>query len=319
MKYFLFCVFLLKSFRDDGGLAHAFQQQNVPKNLRQKYLRSLGIDEDKLDDHPTIKNLEILTKSHLEKIPFANVRLHSTSCLPVSMDINHLSEQLLDRSLGGVCYELNGAFAVLLQDLGYNVKLLPSLGFYGDGERPMQTSKHMALLVETDDSKIPLYVDVGDGEPPISPLEYKMDVEQTTPEGMMSRFREEDELVVYERYVPKYGSWMPRMMWSDHEEARKSRENLTLHDFEDELLNSLGMNSEFGKKPFACRLTKDEKVTLIGNKVKRTKRRFQHDQHVEEHVMESKDEVRKILKDEYGIPYHETATLKPDENDSVLA
>jgi N-hydroxyarylamine O-acetyltransferase len=106
---------------------------------------------------PGIEALRELQRAHLLSVPFENLSIHLGE--PIVLDERALVEKVVDRRRGGFCYELNGAFAVLLTTLGYQVTLLSARVF--DGDRPGPPFDHLALRVDLDE---PWLVDVGFGK-----------------------------------------------------------------------------------------------------------------------------------------------------------
>ena len=107
---------------------------------------------------PTAETLRELHRAHMLALPFENLDIH------LGREIGHDDERLyakvVERRRGGFCYELNGAFAALLRDLGFSVKKLAAGVARADGSFG-PTFDHMALLVELD---MRWLADVGFGE-----------------------------------------------------------------------------------------------------------------------------------------------------------
>jgi arylamine N-acetyltransferase len=246
--------------------------------------------------------------------------------------------------------ELNGLLSMFLLELGYQVTRVPAYVYRGHelGYIPMST--HIVLIVQTttpqqkdqDDGATPntrWLVDVGFGEPALHPLRYELHTEQRTPEGMISRFvmhepppttnvennkdssesqqgnQEDDEAYVELQY--KLGSeWMPRLKWKQAD-AMNEEGGASMEDFAPAMKATLDASSIFSQKLICCRLTRDEKITLAGNKLKKTgPPRFANgddDQNTTTKVditeLTSIQQVRQVLLDELGIPWEETKEL----------
>ncbi|MFI5977064.1 arylamine N-acetyltransferase [Streptomyces sp. NPDC051452] len=131
---------------------------------------------------PTSEALRELHLRHLRVVPFENLSIH------LGEEIVLTRERLLDKvagsGRGGFCYELNGAFSVLLGALGYEVTLLAGR-VYDDEGRPGIPYDHMALRVRTADGDTWL-ADVGFGAHSLYPLAFAERGEQNDPGG---RFR----------------------------------------------------------------------------------------------------------------------------------
>ena len=115
-----------------------------------------------------------LQERHLRAIPFENLSIHLGE--PIVLSEEALLHKLLVRRRGGFCYELNGAFALLLRALGHQVDLLPARVFDGDALGP--PFDHMALRVGD------LLVDVGFGRFALRPLDLIRRDSQQDPAGL---------------------------------------------------------------------------------------------------------------------------------------
>ncbi len=111
----------------------------------------------------SLESLEHLQRAHLTAVPFENLDVFHRRGVQTSPEWS--IAKIVDRRRGGWCYELNGAFAELLQALGFEVTLLACHVLF-DGE-PTEEPDHLALLVETGG---PHLVDVGFGNSFIRPL-----------------------------------------------------------------------------------------------------------------------------------------------------
>lgn len=159
---------------------------------------------------------------------------------------------------------------------------------------------HMALMLRLDDKD--WFVDVGLGESPLSPLEYHEECTQTSAEGMKSRFICVGDHVVLESFDHKAGIWKPRLKWL----ASETRNTYTLNDFESDLHDTFGQGSMFRRKLVASRLTRDEKLVLAGDKLKRTTQRYSEDEALTIENLKGKHQVRQALHREFGVPLEET-------------
>jgi N-hydroxyarylamine O-acetyltransferase len=89
--------------------------------------------------------LRQLVEAHLEKIPFENLAQDGGKGGPVSLDLETIATKILDRNRGGFCFELNALFAALLEDLGYQVTVVPAIVYTDTGFRKPTT--HISLAV----------------------------------------------------------------------------------------------------------------------------------------------------------------------------
>jgi amide synthase len=78
---------------------------------------------------PTLETLRELQKRHLEAIPFDNTLNADAErgydvLNDVDIDVDAVFDALINGGRGGVCYETNGLFRRLLQELGFQVHIL---------------------------------------------------------------------------------------------------------------------------------------------------------------------------------------------------
>lgn len=109
-----------------------------------------------------LETLTALQRAHLTAVPFENIAVWRDE--PVRVTTDWSLPKILERGQGGWCFELNGAFAALLESLGFTVRRLGAAVLL-DG--PNQVVDHLALEVQLD---VPYLVDVGFGESFVKPL-----------------------------------------------------------------------------------------------------------------------------------------------------
>jgi N-hydroxyarylamine O-acetyltransferase len=109
--------------------------------------------------------LPVLMARHLEAVPFENLSVHERDAVP--LEDAALVGKVVDRRRGGFCYELNGAFAWLLGELGYDVTRCSARVATDDGFS--YPGDHMALVVRAGGRR--LLVDVGFGRFAVGPLD----------------------------------------------------------------------------------------------------------------------------------------------------
>jgi N-hydroxyarylamine O-acetyltransferase len=107
---------------------------------------------------PSAETLCGLHVAHLLSVPFENldIPLHR----PIVLDEAALFDKIVERRRGGFCYELNGLFAWLLRELGFNVQML-SAGVMGRDGQFGPDFDHMTLLVTLEQRWL---ADVGFGD-----------------------------------------------------------------------------------------------------------------------------------------------------------
>jgi N-hydroxyarylamine O-acetyltransferase len=113
---------------------------------------------------PTAETLRALHQSHLLAVPFENLDIHLG--WPIIPDETAFFHKIVEGRRGGFCYELNGLFAALLRELGFDVTLLSArVARAGGGFGP--EFDHLTLLVQLEERWL---TDVGFGESFREPL-----------------------------------------------------------------------------------------------------------------------------------------------------
>jgi arylamine N-acetyltransferase len=130
-------------------------------------------------DSASAAALRALHRAHLLAVPFENLSIPLGE--PISLEHRDLIDKIVTRRRGGFCYELNGAFALLLGALGFDVRLLAARVF-GKG-RFGPPFDHLALLVHTADGDGPWLADVGFGSHSLYPLRFTDRAQQDDPSG----------------------------------------------------------------------------------------------------------------------------------------
>ncbi len=93
---------------------------------------------------PAIETLRGLHLAHVMTVPFENLDIHLGR--PISLDPADLFRKIVVDRRGGYCFELNGLFALLLEDLGFAVtRLAARVSFEAEGVRPRS---HQLLKVQ---------------------------------------------------------------------------------------------------------------------------------------------------------------------------
>jgi N-hydroxyarylamine O-acetyltransferase len=131
-------------------------------DLRTAYLARLGLDPEP----PSAEALQLLHRFHAELVPYETLWIHAGEAWDI--DPMRAAARIALEGRGGYCYHLNGAFAELLESLGYRVARHVG-GVHGpDGPSADSMGNHLVLTV----SDLPApgnpsgnwYVDVGLGD-----------------------------------------------------------------------------------------------------------------------------------------------------------
>ena len=119
----------------------------------------------------TLESLRALHSAHVMAVPFENLDIH----LPreIVLDIDRIYSKIVNERRGGFCYEVNGLFAALLQEMGFQVSHLSARIAEADGGRGPEFD-HMLVLVELNQ---PWIADVGAFRAPMGLKEERCEVD----------------------------------------------------------------------------------------------------------------------------------------------
>jgi len=156
---------------------------------------------------PNFDVLRRLTRKHLLSIPFENLDLHLDR--PIILSEKAFYDKIIREHRGGFCYELNGLFATLLDELGFKVSMLSArVARKGGGFSP--NFDHMTLLVQLEH---PWLVDVGFGDSFTEPKRLDMSGPQADREKQY-RFTRRDGWTLLSRRPKGNSVWEPQYLFS---------------------------------------------------------------------------------------------------------
>src|SRR5258707_559846 len=127
------------------------------------YLHRIGVPRPATAGAATLRTLH---RAHQMTVPFENLSIHLPE--PISLNPGALLDKIVTRRRGGFCYELNGAFALLLEALGARVARVAARVHGGAGFGP--PFDHLALVVRAADGSGPWLADVGFGSHSVYPM-----------------------------------------------------------------------------------------------------------------------------------------------------
>jgi N-hydroxyarylamine O-acetyltransferase len=189
---------------------------------------------------------------HLLSIPFENLDMHLGR--PIILSENAFSDKIIKHHRGGFCYELNGLFAGLLDELGYKVSMLSArVARKGGGFSP--DFDHMTLLVQLKHQWI---ADVGFGDSFTEPKQLDISGPQADREKDY-RFTRKDGWTLLSRKATGNDVWEPQYKFSLA--PRK------LEDFVSRCRwQQTSPRSHFRKGRLCTRLTSNGRLTLTDTK-----------------------------------------------------
>ncbi len=165
---------------------------------KKSYLDRIGIK--KTDITADLESLRFLQRQHLLTVPFENLDIHWKR--PITLDGNRFYDKIIGEKRGGFCYELNGLFYELLEEIGFQSKIISAKVSKGNGDFGAEYD-HLAIitLIGNDDEYL---VDVGFGGFTAEPLKFILDAEQQDASGVFSIKKFDDkyfEVVKKDSYI----------------------------------------------------------------------------------------------------------------------
>jgi N-hydroxyarylamine O-acetyltransferase len=246
---------------------------------------------------PHLDALRVLQRAHLGAVPFENLSIHLGE--PVRLDEAALLAKLVGRWRGGFCYELNGAFAMLLEALGYRVTL-HSARAWGGG-RFGAPFDHLALRVELDS---PWLVDVGFGRFSHYPVRLDVRGAQSDPGGVFEVVEHANEVGPPDLGVRRDGGW----------EYRLDQRPYDLEDFVPTCWwHETSPDSHFTRSLTCSRLTDHGRITLSGHTFITTAGEVRTERTLTD------DETLAAYRDEFGIVLDQVPRVQPTDRRAASA
>lgn len=125
---------------------------------------------------PDVQTLCGLQYAHMLQVPFENLDIGLKR--PIRLNEQALWDKIVLQGRGGFCYELNGLFAKLLQEIGFDVTYLNARVYNREGGLGIDFD-HLALLVRIPGQSGRWLVDAGFGDSFNEPLRLDGAVIQT--------------------------------------------------------------------------------------------------------------------------------------------
>ena len=208
---------------------------------------------------PTPETLRLVHRAHLETVPFENLDIGLGRRIAIGTEA--FVRKVVSQRRGGFCYELNGAFAALLQAMGFRVTLLSARIPRMDGSEGPEFD-HLTLGVDLDQ---PWLADVGFGDGFLEPLLLKPGIAQKQDQATF-RITENYDL---QRRQPD-GTWRT--------DYRFSLTPRSIEDFADMChFHQTSPDSHFTQKRVCTLATPGGRITLSGTKLIVTSNGIRHE------------------------------------------
>jgi len=233
---------------------------------------------------PTLETLQALHEAHLQAVPFENLSIYYGR--PIVLREEALFEKIVRRRWGGFCFELNGLFAVLLRELGFDVTLLSASMSHKDGQFGPDID-HLTLQVHLSEDWL---ADVGNGDSFRKPLKIKEAVEYVEGEPLQQAYR----------MVRDGAYWIVQRCGSDNIWKPEYRFGMQPHKLADFVARchyyETSPESHFTHGRMCSLATPEGRITLRDQRLITTV-----DGKKEERMLESEEECEVILKEQFGI------------------
>ncbi len=230
---------------------------------------------------PTAEVLRALHRAHMLNVPFENLDISRGRKIVV--DQAACVRKIVEERRGGFCYEMNGAFAALLQAIGFQVTLLSARVARQDGSYGPEFD-HLTLRVDLDQ---PWLADVGFGDSFVEPLRLLPGIAQKDG-SQIYRITESAGTLQLEKWE-NANSWNPSYRFTL--QPRQMQEFAGMCHY-----HQTSPESSFTRKRLCTRATPDGRITLSDMKLV-----FTRDGKKEERVLSSEEEWRETLREFFDI------------------
>jgi N-hydroxyarylamine O-acetyltransferase len=246
------------------------------------YLARIGYSEPIRPDVETLRGLHV---THMQSVPFENLNIALKR--PIHLTTEALWEKIVIQKRGGFCYELNGLFGWLLQQLGFDVTYLNARVYNRQGQLGIDFD-HLALLVQIPNHPGRWLADVGFGDSFHEPLNFEAAGEQA--QGLRS-YRLEHLPDGFATWQKNYDGTWERHYFFD----------LQAHKFPEEyesgcLYHQTSPQSSFTRGSIISRATPDGRVSLEAGRLILTKNGQRT-----EHKVENREEYDRLLKQYFDV------------------
>ncbi len=188
----------------------------------------------------------------MRAVPFENLDIHLGRKIVLEED--RLFTKIVEQKRGGICYELNGLFARLLTDIGFDVTMVAAEVFR-EGGTTGPLFDHMALLVDLDGDRY--LADVGFGDSFTAPLKLSDAGDQTRDHRIYRIQRDGDTFTVMAGSRAMNDVMKPSFKFST--ESRR------ISDFDEMCVyHQTSDQSHFTRKEICSRATSSGRITLSG-------------------------------------------------------
>lgn len=240
---------------------------------------------------PTADALRDIHRAHMLSVPFENLDIALNRA--ILLDRDKFINKIVRQRRGGFCYELNGAFAALLEELGFKVTLLSARVPRPDGGETPEFD-HLTLRVDLEE---PWLADVGFGDFVLEPLRLQAGLEQKQGVGVFQIVEQGDDLHILKRGADG----------QNVEQYRFTLQPRRLEDFAGMCrFHQSSPESPFTRKSICSLATPNGRITVADRKLIETDNGIR-----QERVLASDAEWRQVLQERFGVVIIGSRTTDP--------
>ncbi|MGA9290453.1 MAG: arylamine N-acetyltransferase [Anaerobacillus sp.] len=215
------------------------------------YLKRLGIEKIEAD----FESLKLLQKYHMNVIPFENLDISRGKSIP--LDLNKMYQKIIETHRGGLCFELNPLFHWLLNQLGFEARMVT--GTVAINEKKWgKENTHLTTLVNLDG--ITYLTDVGFGNSSLTPLPLTGETIHDE-SGFYRVIHDEHDRYMLQKEID--GKWSTQLQFTTSPRTFSFYQPLS--DF-----IQTNPDSPFTNGPFITIATKNGRITLTADSLVRT-------------------------------------------------
>lgn len=246
-----------------------------------RYLERIGMRyEDVSHTYAFLKNLQ---QNHIYHVPYENLDILNQK--PIELSKEAIFEKIVTNHRGGYCFELGGAVAMLLRELGFATKCY--FGRFLRGETDIPVRRHRVVVTECEGKRYVIEVGVGI-EAPRSPLLLEEGIEQECSNGFFRFSR--DAFLGWVLCEKVDNDWQPYYSFTEEEQ-------LDIDFIQPSFYCEKHPASPFNKSPMVAIKTPDGRRAINDRDYKI----FQNGEliHLEENITDAR--LYEILKEDFGI------------------
>ena len=245
------------------------------------YLERIGIDQ--ADVSHTYEFLKKIQQNHICSVPYENLDILNK--VPIDLSKKALFEKIITNHRGGYCFELNGAVAHLLTELGFATVCYFARFLKGEKEIPVR--RHRVVVTECEGKRYVVEVGIGI-EAPRNPLVLEEGVPQECSNGVFKFSR--DAFLGWVLQEKVGDEWMPYYSFTEEEQ-------LDIDFIQPSFYCEKHPASPFNKSPMVAIKTPNGRRAINDHDYKI----FENGEliHIEENVTDAR--LYEILKTDFGI------------------